>query len=127
MSLRSPLGRVLGHGAARDGVSHWWMQRVTAVALVPLTLWFAFSLLSLPTFDYSTVRSWLGEGWSPVLAVLLLLVLAVHSSLGVQVVVEDYVHARGAKMATLLGSTFLHAVAAAAGVFAILKIAFAGA
>ncbi len=71
MSLRSPLGRVLGFGSAKDGTAHWWAQRVTAVALIPLTLWFIFSLLALPALDYATVRAWLSFPLSGFLAVLL--------------------------------------------------------
>lgn len=126
MSLRSPLGRALGRGAAKDGVSHWWLQRVTSVALVPLTLWFLLSLLGLPTLEHGAVVSWIGDGWTPVLLVLLVLVVAHHSALGVQVVLEDYVHAKPAKIAALLASSFLHALLAVAGVFAVLKIAFQG-
>ncbi len=125
MSLRSPLGRVAGLGSAKDGVSHWWMQRVTAVALVPLTLWFLFSLLSLPAYDYLTVRSWVGLGWSPVFLVLLIVALSYHSALGLQVVIEDYVHLKPVKVGALLASTFVHLIVAVAGIFAILKIALA--
>jgi succinate dehydrogenase / fumarate reductase, membrane anchor subunit len=124
MSLRSPLGSVLGHGSAKEGPTHWWQQRITAFALVPLTLWFAFALLGLPSLDYPTVRAWIAGGWTAVFIVLLLLTLAWHSLLGVQVVVEDYVHGKASKVATLILSIFLHAIAAAAGVFAVLKIAF---
>jgi succinate dehydrogenase / fumarate reductase membrane anchor subunit len=123
MSLRSPLGRVLGHGSAGDGVGHWWMQRVTAVALLPLTLWFVWSLLGLQLQSYDEVRGWLGQPWVAVLTILLVITLAWHSKLGVQVVIEDYVHARGAKTTLLLLSTFVHVSAAVAAVFAILVLA----
>ncbi len=127
MSLRSPLGRVAGLGSAKDGVSHWWMQRVTAVALVPLTLWFLFALLGLPAYDYLTVRSWVGAGWAPVFLVLLVAALSYHSALGVQVVIEDYVPVKPVKVGALLASTFFHLIIAAAGIFAIVKIALAAA
>ena len=123
MSLRSPLGKVLGRGAAGEGVGHWWVQRVTAVALVPLTLWFAWSLLCLQLHSYDEVRGWLGQPWVAVLSILLVLTLAWHSKLGVQVVVEDYVHGKGAKTTCLLLSTFIHIGAAVAAVFAVLLIA----
>ena len=89
MSLRSPLGRVLGTGSAKDGTGHWWAQRVTAVALIPLTLWFFFSLLLLPALDYETVRVWLAQPISSLLAVLSIAVLTYHSYLGTTVIVED--------------------------------------
>jgi succinate dehydrogenase / fumarate reductase membrane anchor subunit len=122
MSLRSPLGRVLGHGSAGDGVGHWWMQRVTAVALLPLTLWFVWSLLGLQLQSYDEVRGWLGQPWVAVLTILLVITLAWHSKLGVQVVIEDYVHGRGAKTTLLLLSTFVHVGAAVAAMFAILVL-----
>ncbi len=124
MSLRSPIGRVLGRGSAKSGVSHWWVQRLTAVALVPLTVWFGFAVVHLPTSDYEAVRAWVASGINPVLLLLLIGALAWHSALGVQVVLEDYVHAKGLKLAALLASTLLHALLAVAGVYAVLRIAF---
>jgi succinate dehydrogenase / fumarate reductase, membrane anchor subunit len=124
MSLRSPLGRVLGMGSAKDGTAHWWAQRVSAVALAPLTLWFVFSLLTLPAFDYDTVRIWLAVPISGFLAVLLVLVLTYHSYLGTTVIVEDYVHATGMKVLWLMVLRFLYVLCGGAGVFAILRIVF---
>jgi succinate dehydrogenase / fumarate reductase membrane anchor subunit len=127
MSLRSPLGRVLGLGSAKEGVHHWWMQRLTSVALVPLTIWFVVSLLALPSFDHTTVVAWLGQSWTALLLILLIIVAAWHSQLGVRVVIEDYVHGAGVKTLTLVVIAFAHVFLAAAGVFAVLKIAFGGA
>lgn len=124
MSLRSPLGRVLGTGSAKDGTAHWWAQRVTAVALIPLTLWFFFSLLLLPALDYGTVRTWLALPISSFLAVLSIGVLTYHSYLGTTVVVEDYVHASGAKVLALMLLRFLYVLSGGAGIFAILRVAF---
>jgi succinate dehydrogenase / fumarate reductase membrane anchor subunit len=123
MSLRSPLGKVLGRGSAGEGVGHWWVQRVTAVALVPLTLWFAGSLLGLQLQSYDAVRGWLGQPWVAVLTILLAVTLAWHSKLGTQVVIEDYVHAKGAKTALMLLNIFIHVAAAVAAVFAVLLLA----
>jgi len=127
MSLRSPLGRVLGTGSAKEGVQQWWLQRLTSVALVPLSIWFAVSLLSLPSFDHAIVAAWMSQSWTALLLVLFVLVGAWHSQLGVRVVVEDYVHATGVRTLTLVVVTFAHALLAAAGVFAILKVAFGSA
>ena len=126
MSLRSPLGKVLGTGSAKEGVHHWWLQRLTSIALIPLTIWFVVSLLSLPSFEHVTVVTWMAHSWTALLLVLFILVATWHSQLGVRVVVEDYVHG-GSKTLTLVVLTFIHAVAAAAGIFAVLKVAFGGA
>ena len=124
MSLRSPVGRVLGLGSAKDGTGHWWAQRVSAVALIPLTLWFLLSLLALPALDYATVRAWLSVPLSGLLAVLLVAVLTYHSYLGTTVVIEDYVHAAGTKILSLLLLRFLYVLVGGAGIFAILHVAF---
>lgn len=127
MSLRSPLGRVVGLGSARSGVHHWWLQRLTSIALVPLSIWFTVSVLSLPALDRVTVINWMAQSWTALLLILLLLTAAWHSQLGVRVIVEDYVHGTGAKTLTLVIVAFLHALLAVAGVFAVLKVAFGGA
>jgi succinate dehydrogenase / fumarate reductase, membrane anchor subunit len=126
MSLRSPLGKVLGTGSAKEGVHHWWLQRLTSIALVPLTVWFVVSLLSLPSFEHVMVITWIAQSWTALLLVLFILVATWHSQLGLRVVVEDYVHG-GSKTLTLVSITFIHAVVAAAGIFAVLKVAFGGA
>ena len=124
MSLRSPLGQVSGLGSAKDGTGDWWSQRVTAVALVPLTLWFLFSLLTLPGLDYITVRTWLSFPMSAFLAALLVVVLTYHSYLGTTVVIEDYVHSHGTKLFSLLLLRFLYVLVGGASIFAILRVAF---
>ena len=124
MSLRSPIGRVLGLGAAKEGVSHWWSQRVTSVALVLLCLWFVASLLRIPTSDYHIVVTWIAEPINTVLLLLLIATLVYHSLLGVQVVVEDYVHHHGLKIATMMLLTFVHVAVAALAIFAVLRITF---
>jgi succinate dehydrogenase / fumarate reductase membrane anchor subunit len=124
MSLRSPLGRVLGRGSARDGTSRWWAERVSSVALVPLTLWFLFSLLLLPSLDFQVIRAWMAVPVSGFLSVLLLAVLTYHAYLGTTVVVEDYVHEHGPKLMLMLSLRFLYVLCGGAGIFAILRIAF---
>ena len=123
MSLRTPLSKVIGRGSAGEGVGHWWVQRVTAVALLPLTGWFVISLLGQSLQSYDAMRGWLGQPRVAVPTILLVFTLAWHSRLGVQVVIEDYVHAKGAKTTLLLLSTFVHIGAAVAGIFAILALA----
>jgi len=83
MSLRSPLGRVLGLGSAHSGVHHWWQQRLSSVALVPLAIWFLVSLLALPSLGYETVIAWMGQGWTAILLVLFVVVATWHSQLGI--------------------------------------------
>jgi succinate dehydrogenase / fumarate reductase membrane anchor subunit len=124
MSLRSPLGRVLGLGSAKEGTGHWWAQRVTAIALLPLTVWFVISLLTLPGLDYETVRTWLAVPITGFLAVLLVAVLTYHSYLGTMVIVEDYVTSSGMKILTLMVLRFLYVLAGGAAIFAILRVAF---
>jgi len=126
-SLRSPLAKVLGQGSAKEGVQHWWAQRLTSIALVPLTVWFVVSLLSLPSYDHTTIVAWMGQLWTAVFLILLVLAATWHSQLGVRVVVEDYVHGSGTKTLMLTLVTFFHVVVAVAGVLAILKVAFGGA
>jgi len=126
MSLRSPLGRVLGLGAAKDGTHHWWLQRVTSVALALLGTWFVVSLLAMPDLRHATLVAWLGQPMTATLMTLLVLVVAHHSVAGMQVVIEDYVHGHGTKLLALLANQFAHAVAAVAGVVAVLRIALGG-
>lgn len=127
MSIQSPLARARGLGAAKEGVSHWWAQRVSAVALVPLTLWFVFSLASNAGADHAAIINWLA---SPLVAVPLVLYLAAlfyHSQLGLQVVVEDYVHAKWLKLGTLIVLQFANIALAVCAIFSVLKIALGGA
>jgi succinate dehydrogenase / fumarate reductase membrane anchor subunit len=98
---------------------------VTAVALLPLTLWFVISLLGQPLQSYEAMRGWLGQPWVAVLTILLVFTLAWHAKLGVQVVIEDYVHGKGTKTTLLLLSTFIHVGAAVAAIFSILRLAIA--
>jgi succinate dehydrogenase / fumarate reductase membrane anchor subunit len=123
MSLRSPVGRALGLGSAGEGVSHWWSQRVTAVALVLLGVWLIVALVRLPDLGYATVTAWMAAPVNAVLLTLLLATMIYHSMLGVQVVVEDYVIHHGLKITIMLLLQFIHIVLAALGIFAVLRIA----
>jgi succinate dehydrogenase / fumarate reductase membrane anchor subunit len=121
------MGHVLGLGSAKEGVSHWWSQRVTAVGLFFLTLWFVCALLRLDDFSYVAVTAWLNAPVNAVLLCLLIGTAAYHSQLGVQVVVEDYVTNKGWKIVTMLLLNFIHIGLAALGLFSVLRMAFAAA
>lgn len=124
MSLRSPLGRVLGLGSARGGSAHWYSQRVTGVALVLLGCWFVLSLACLGGASYENVSQWLGSPSGSTLMVLLVVVVAWHAGLGLQVIVEDYVSSSGLRAALLVAVKFALVAAAVLGVLAVLRIAF---
>jgi succinate dehydrogenase / fumarate reductase membrane anchor subunit len=127
MSLRSPIGRVLGLGAAKEGASHWWSQRVTSVALLLLTIWFVVALLRLPDFAHATLVAWIAAPVNTVLLLLLTVTGIYHSQLGVQVVIEDYVMHHGLKVASLLLIDFIHVALGVLGVYSILRIGFGAA
>ena len=121
--LRSMLGRVRGLGSAKEGVSHWWAQRLTAVALVPLVLWFVISVISLAGADHAAVRAWAGGPVVATLLVALIIAVFTHAKLGLQVVLEDYIHHEGTRVAAIVvmqGAVFLVGLA---GVIAVLKLA----
>ena len=125
-SLRSELGRVRGLGSAKEGVRHWWAQRVTAIALIPLSLWFVAGLVFLIDVDRATAIQWLGSPVTLGLMSLFLIALTYHAVLGLQVVIEDYVHSHAAKLALLLIIQFAGFVLAAAGIIAMLLITIYG-
>ena len=123
MKKRFPFTAPRDLGAAKDGVHHWWMQRLTAIALVPLGIWFTTSVVLLRGSSYETVTVW---GGNPIVAVLLLLTIGAlfyHLKLGLQVIVEDYIHAKLMKFACLIASDFLNIVLGLICIFAVLKVA----
>ncbi|RMF96377.1 MAG: succinate dehydrogenase, hydrophobic membrane anchor protein [Gammaproteobacteria bacterium] len=122
MSLQTPLRRVLGLGSAREGTGDWLGQRLSAVAIAPLGLWFAFSMLGLEHGQYELVRSWIAEPAHAILLILLLVAVLYHSRLGLRVVIEDYLHGPALLIALVLNQ-FLHLLAAVSGIFAIVVIA----
>ncbi len=123
MNLRAPLGEVLRHGAAGTGSGHWLVQRLSALALIPLSIWLVVSLMGLPAADFDSLNAWVAHGVHPVLLSLTVLFAVWHSWLGVQVVIEDYVHGPAAKHATLLLVVTLHVLLVATGLFAVMRIA----
>lgn len=126
MSLRTPLGKVTGLGSAKEGTGHWWMQRVTSIALIVLGPWFMISLVSIGDLDYLSTVTWLTRPLNAVLLSSFVLTMLYHSKLGVQIVIEDYVSSPALKVGGLLLSLFIHLLLAMAGVMAILRIGAGG-
>jgi succinate dehydrogenase / fumarate reductase membrane anchor subunit len=122
--LRSPLGRAIGLGSAKEGVNHWWMQRVTAAALVPLTLWFVVVVIQLAGADRAVLVAWLHNPIPAMLMILLLAATFYHAALGLQVVIEDYVHSEWLKLAAITATRLLCIVFVVRGTLAVLKLAF---
>jgi succinate dehydrogenase / fumarate reductase membrane anchor subunit len=123
MELRSSLGRVRGLGSAKEGVGHWWAQRVTAIALVPLSIWFVVAAISLMGADHAGFQAWIGQFGNALLMILTVSVLFYHASLGMQVVIEDYVHGDGVRVVSLLLAKFVLAALAASCVLAVVLVA----
>lgn len=124
MSLRSDLGKVRGLGSAKSGLHHWWHQRLSAIALVPLSLWFVYTLLGHLDDSYSELVAWVS---SPFVTVMLLALIAAtfyHAKLGLQVVIEDYIHTESSKILLLIATKLALAFGALLGIVAVLQIAF---
>lgn len=122
---RSPVARAIGLGSARAGAASWWAQRVSAVALVPLTLWFAGSIIARTGGDYAAFIGWMRSPLASSFMILLVIALFYHTALGLRVVIEDYVHS-GAKFAWVIAARLVSFALATAGVIATLRIAFLG-
>ena len=126
MSMETPIARVRGLGSARSGAHHWWLERLTSVSTLILFVWFIVSLLRLPSLDYDIVTSWLA---APLVAVpMLLLIVSTfwHLKLGLQVVIEDYVHEDGLRLFSIILLNFFAIALGALAFFSVLKIAFGG-
>jgi succinate dehydrogenase / fumarate reductase membrane anchor subunit len=121
--LRNPLKRARGLGSAQSGVGHWWTQRITAAALVLLGLWFVATVLGLLHADYATARATVARPWNAVLLIAFVITMFWHASLGLQVVVEDYVHTRWKEVVSLVLIKFLAVLGALASVLAVLRVA----
>ena len=121
--MRSPLGRAIGLGSAKEGVEHWWAQRVTAIALVPLSIWFVISVIGFVGADLETVQDWVSRPLPAILLVLLLIASFYHMSLGLQVVIEDYVHTELVKLGLVIVVRLFCFAVAVAGIFAVLSMA----
>jgi succinate dehydrogenase / fumarate reductase membrane anchor subunit len=125
-SLMAPLGRARGLGSAKQGAGHWRTQRVTGIALVPLSLWFVWSVTHLAGAEQDEVKHWLSRPVSAILMSLLVVAMFYHLALGLQVVIEDYMHRESVKIMTLLLVKGLIVLAAASALFAVLRVALGG-
>jgi succinate dehydrogenase / fumarate reductase membrane anchor subunit len=126
MDYRTPLKRAQGLGASHHGTSHWWMQRLSAVAMVPLMLWLVVGLATHTGGGYEGTVGWLGNPVNAVVLIIAFAVLFYHASLGLQVVLEDYVSHKGVRLALVTGVRFLAVLLAVSAIFALLTIAFGG-
>ncbi len=126
MSMRSALGRVRGLGSAKSGTGHWWSQRVTAIALLPLTLWFVFALASHSGASHGEIVAWIGQPFNAVLLISVVGVTFYHAYLGLQIVIEDYVHGEVAKLTLLLLVKGASLLLALTGILSVLTILFRG-
>ena len=127
MSLQSSLARVRGLGSAKDGTAHWWAQRLTALALIPLTVWFCVSVIAMSGADHAAVTAWIASPLVAGLLILLIIATFYHAALGLQVVIEDYVHGEMTKIGLLLAVKALSIVLALAAVLSVLTLLFTGA
>ncbi|NII09639.1 succinate dehydrogenase, hydrophobic membrane anchor protein [Oleiagrimonas sp. C23AA] len=125
-NLRHPLKRVRGLGSAKEGVAHWWTQRVTAAALIVLAIWFVSMLLTLLHADFATAHAMLVKPWNAVLMIAFTTTMFWHAVLGLQVVIEDYVHTRWLEVVTLVLIRFLAVLFALACALAVLRVALGG-
>ena len=122
MSLRTPLGRVCGLGSAKEGTHHWWAQRLTALALIPLTLWLIYSVLSMTTLDYMAAIGWLQSPLTSTLLILFIIALYYHAELGMQVVIEDYVGCEVLKISSIILLKLVIWFSGLVSIMAILKV-----
>lgn len=122
MNLRSPLARVRGLGSAKEGVHHWWAQRVTAIALVPLCLWFIFSLAALGGTDYNAITRWIQSPVISAALILLIIALFYHAQLGMQVVIEDYVGCKALRIGGIILTRFVFLFTGLASITSVLKV-----
>lgn len=120
---RTPLKIARGLGSSQSGVGHWWKQRLTAAALVLLGLWFVVTVLNLLHADYATARATVARPWNALLLIAFVLVMFWHALLGLQVVIEDYVHTRWKEVILMVAIRFLAVLGALAGALAVLRIA----
>jgi len=125
MPYRTPLKRARGLGAGKSGTTHFWRQRVTAVVLAPLAIWFVATLVSLVGVDLETARGIIARPWNTIIFAVFLVSMFWHAKLGLQIVIEDYVHRRWLEITAHFLNNFLCGLGAVASLYAIARIAFA--
>ncbi len=125
-NLRTPLSQVKGLGSAKEGTGHFWVQRLTAIGLVPMVIWIAFAVARLPSMSQADIHIWLGNPFSAVMMILFLVAAFWHAKLGLQVVIEDYVSDHAVRTVAIIAVNLLSVALAVVGVFSVLHIAFTG-
>ncbi len=123
IEMRTPLKRAKGWGSAKSGTHHFWVQRLTGLALIPLTLWFCFGLASLTSMSYQDFTAWISTPYSAVMMILTLAAVFYHYALGMQTIIEDYVPNHAVRTAAVIAFNFFSIIAAVTGIFSVLKIA----
>ena len=126
MDIRTPLTKARSFGSETSCVVHWWYQRVTAIALIPVSLWFGFALMSLPGAGYGEVVEWIQRPWNTLALVVFIMASFYHAILGIQVVLEDYVHTEWLQTKSILATKVVLISFALLMLFAVLKVAFIG-
>ena len=125
-NLRTPLSQVKGLGSAKEGTGHFWVQRLTAIALIPLVVWIAFAVARLSSMSQADIQIWLSSPFSAVMMILFLIAAFWHAKLGLQVVIEDYVSNHAVRTVAIIAVTLISFALAVIGVFSVLRIAFTG-
>lgn len=126
MSIRTPLGRARGMGSAKTGTGHWWAQRVTALALIPLVIWFVISMIIVTGADHEAALAFIGSPINAVLLTLLIIAVFHHGQLGLQVVIEDYIQTKWLEIALILAAKGAAIFLGVASVYAVIAIALGG-
>ena len=126
MSLVNPVAKARGHGSAKSGVHHWWAQRITSIALAPLTLWVIYTLATQGGAGHAEVTGWLSNPLNGALLIAWVVTMLHHAQLGLQVVIEDYVHVAWQEYTLLIGVKLLAALGAIVATVSILSVVFGG-
>lgn len=124
MQMRSQLGRVRGLGSNQEGTHHFWVQRLSGIALVPLMLWLVIAGVGMVGADLATFKAWVGTHYNPLLLILLILTMFHHAQLGLQVIIEDYIHGEAAKFTSLILMKFAVVLIGGCAIFAVIRLTF---